>query len=63
MLTRGTLVAMLSIPPSLISVTDLKDLRLGFDVNLIAIALQVRINGDTISYISMSLLFLALNFD
>ncbi|KAG4921962.1 hypothetical protein JHK82_050919 [Glycine max] len=39
-LTRGTLVAMLSIPPSLISVTDLKDLRLGFDVNLIAIAFQ-----------------------
>ncbi|KHN44251.1 Auxin-induced protein 5NG4 [Glycine soja] len=39
-LTRGTLVAMLSIPPSLISVTDPKALRLGFDVNLIAIALQ-----------------------
>ncbi|KHN06643.1 Auxin-induced protein 5NG4 [Glycine soja] len=48
-LTRGTLVAMLSIPPSLISVTDPKDLRLGFDVHLIAIALQVRI--DTIAVI------------
>ncbi|KAL2962931.1 hypothetical protein AAZX31_17G171800 [Glycine max] len=39
-LTRSTLVAMLSIPPSLISVTDPKALRLGFDVNLIAIAFQ-----------------------
>jgi len=43
--TRGILVAMLSIPPSLISVTDPKDLRLGFDVHLIAIALQVRIDS------------------
>ena len=42
-LTRGVLVALLSVPASLISVEDPKALRLGFDVQLIAIGCQVRI--------------------
>ncbi|XP_047172807.1 WAT1-related protein At5g40210-like [Vigna umbellata] len=39
-LIRGTLVALLSVPASLISVKDPKALRLGFDVQLIAIICQ-----------------------
>ncbi|CAJ1974313.1 unnamed protein product [Sphenostylis stenocarpa] len=39
-LIRGMLVSLLSVPASLISVQDPKDLRLGFDVQLIAIGCQ-----------------------
>lgn len=42
-LIRGILVALLSVPASLISVKDSRALKLGFDVQLIAIICQVRI--------------------
>ncbi|KAL2339674.1 hypothetical protein Fmac_007614 [Flemingia macrophylla] len=47
---RIALTSMLSVPAAVISVKDRKDLRLGFNMELIAIACSVRIQNEAISY-------------